>query len=204
MNGLLHQRFYETCLVFLARTQVFSYSSRFRSAAGNGIYLYVVPTTNPSDLFRRAKRYPHDNLRFRSFSTNRLSHRVRRSVTCKHSVFSTTLNFSFPHLVRSRESTQQRGPVSRPLAFHTFRLFVDHSYVWEEENGLLMEVPCGPWFCFEGVVRRQPTFHNYAKHDLDRHLRGRYAEDNKGGFIYIHHRACPFAWLRLFVFMLRI
>ena len=33
----------------------------------------------------------------------------------------------------------------------------------------------GPRCCFEGVVGLQPPFREYAKDDLDRHLRGRHA-----------------------------
>lgn len=41
-----------------------------------------------------------------------------------------------------------------------------------------------PRCCFEGVVGLQPTFDDNTKHNLDRHLWGRYGQENKGGFVH--------------------
>lgn len=89
---------------------------------------------------------------------------------------STTLNSSSRHLARSLWSTQYRGSVSRPLAFHTFsiptRQFVRSG---GGKSVCRWRYRVGHGAVSKALSNYRLTFHDYAERDLGRHLPGRYA-----------------------------
>lgn len=82
-------------------------------------------------------------------------------------------------------------------------------YFQKEKKCLLIEVLCESLCRFEGVAGLQSLSRDYAKHDLNRHLRGRFAQDRgfahtlssqeevrfTAGFVHLH--GSSFASLRL-------
>lgn len=156
----------------------------------------------PSDLFRRAKRYPCDKPRSRCSTLTlfdyRLSRQVEPSVACEHSISSTTLDFLFLTLLAqslSLSSTRYRGPISRPLASHIFRPYFEHSYVLEEKH------VCWWIYCVgHATVSKALSDYNLrSKEEILLRSPSTRQVCSAGGVLCLHFRAARGSPLRLYV-----